>query len=255
MLRRVYPEPHDSTLAGDDVDSRTQAFEHAYRTGVWTSTGESVSGEGSSLAYTDELRRALPDALRGLGVRTLLDVPCGDWNWMSHVDLPVERYIGGDLLPAIVESNTARFGNARDEFRVIDLCVDALPAADLLLCRDALVHFSYTDIWRAISNILQADITYLAATTFHTTKKNTDLVTGIHWRYLNLEAAPFSFPPPLLSLREGSIERRLSVWRVGDLRASGLADEGARARENVALQIAADLPPQRRDQRIPQDPE
>jgi hypothetical protein len=202
----------------DNSESRIQAFERAFRTGVWTSTGESLSGAGSSLAYTENLRLALPGLLRDLSVRTLLDVPCGDWNWMSHVDLPVERYIGGDLVPAIVEENEARFASARNEFLVIDLCADPLPAADLLLCRDALVHFSYGDIWRAIANILDADITYFATTTFHLTRKNVDLVTGIQWRHLNLEAAPFQFPAPLLSLREGSIERRLSVWKVSDLR-------------------------------------
>jgi hypothetical protein len=226
MLRRLHPElyrrlqagPMERTLAGNELDSRAEAFEQAYRSGIWTSTGESLSGDGSSLAYTEELRRALPDALRELGVRTLLDVPCGDWNWMSQIDLPVERYIGGDLVPAVVEENEARFGNAQTEFRVIDLCVDALPAADLLLCRDALVHFSYADIWRAISNVLDSEITFLATTTFPGTKENADLVTGIHWRHLNLEAAPFRFPPPLRSLREGSEERRLGVWRVSELR-------------------------------------
>jgi hypothetical protein len=210
MIRRL-----DRQL--DELEGR-RAFEHAYRTGVWSSTGESVSGDGSSLAYTENLRRALPGALRELRVRTLLDVPCGDWNWMAHADLPVDRYIGGDVVPALVHENEARFGDARHVFRVLDLCADPLPAADLLLCRDALVHFSYADIWRAVTNILEAEITFLATTTFPMTNKNIDLATGIHWRHLNLEAAPLHFPPPLRALREGSIERRLSVWKVGDLR-------------------------------------
>jgi hypothetical protein len=218
LYRRLYVAPPGRTLAGDHVDSRAETFEQAYRTGIWTRTGESLSGEGSTLAYTEELRRALPDVLRALGVRTLLDVPCGDWNWMSQIDLPVERYIGGELVPAVVEENEARFGNARIEFRVIDLCVDPLPAADLLLCRDALVHFSYADIWRALENILAGEIAFLATTTFPGTKENADLVTGIHWRHLNLEAAPFRFPPPLLTLPEGSEERWLGIWRVSDLR-------------------------------------
>ncbi len=225
-IRRLHPEllrrlDADSDASGDsDRDARTHVFRAAYRTGIWSSTGESLSGAGSELAQTEELRHALPDALRELGVRTLLDVPCGDWNWISRVELPVERYIGGELLPALVEENQARFGSARNEFRVIDLCADPLPAADLLLCRAALIHFSYTDIWRAIAIVLEADITFLATTSHPTTKENSDLPTGIEWRPLNHEAEPFRFPPPLRSLPDGAHGRRLAIWKVGELRSA-----------------------------------
>ena len=141
-----------------------------------------------------------------------------DWNWMSQVELPVEKYIGGDLVPDVVAANQARFGNAHVEFRAFDLCADPLPPADLLLCRDALVHFSLADTWDAIDNILNAEIRLLATTTFPETSENIDIETGIHWRPLNLEAPPFSFPPCLGSLREGSSERQLSIWLVSDIR-------------------------------------
>ena len=216
-LLRV-PPPRFGPQSRMPADARSKVFGHAYKTRAWTSTGESLSGDGSSLAYTSELRRALPDMLKDLGVRTLLDIPCGDWNWMSQVDLPVEKYIGGDLVPNVVAANQARFGNAQVEFRVFDLCADPLPPADFLLCRDALVHFSLADTWDAIDNILNAEIRLFASTTFPETSENIDIETGIHWRPLNLEAPPFSFPPCLRSLREGSSERQLSVWLVSDIR-------------------------------------
>ena len=139
---------------------------------------------------------------------------------MSHVELPVERYIGGDLVPFVVESNAQRFGDDRHEFRVIDLCRDALPAADVLLCRDALIHFSHADVWRAIRNIARSDITFLATTTFPATTQNEDAGTGGTWRHLNLQAPPFCFPEPVTSLPEGynRSDQVLSIWRVDDLR-------------------------------------
>jgi hypothetical protein len=223
LLRRWYIRVINGRLGralGDLLGMRRRAFQTAYRLGMWTKTGESLSGDGSTLEATEQLRQALPDALRELNVSTFLDVPCGDWNWMSSLELPIDRYIGGDLLPSLVETNQRRFGDAGHEFRVIDLCRDELPAADFLLCRDALVHFSEADVWRALTTIAKADISFVALTTFPETKQNEDIRTGIGWRYLNLEAPPFDLPPPPMTLPEGfnRPDQVLGVWRVESLR-------------------------------------
>ena len=63
-----------------------QRFERIYSTNLW-SDPETRSGVGSSLDSTRVLRAELPKAMRSLGARTLLDVPCGDFSWMQHVDL------------------------------------------------------------------------------------------------------------------------------------------------------------------------
>ena len=43
--------------------------------------------------------------LKGLKVRRLLDAPCGDHNWMRHVDLDGIQYLGMDLVEDIVKHN------------------------------------------------------------------------------------------------------------------------------------------------------
>src|SRR4051812_10120929 len=68
-------------------------FTEIYRRQLWGS-GETVSGYGSTIAGTEPLRTALPLLLRKLGVRTLIDIPCGDFNWMRKVELEVDEYIG-----------------------------------------------------------------------------------------------------------------------------------------------------------------
>ena len=208
-----------SSAVSDRLKMRHRRFDEAFRTGAWTDTGESASGDGSSLAATEKLRAALPRAIEELAVKTLLDVPCGDWNWMSQVDLPLERYIGGDIVSPLIRQNQERFSDPRRTFLLIDLCIDELPAADLLLCRDAFIHFSYTDIWRAIANVKDAGITYIATTTFPATETNTDQLTGIPWRPINLEAAPFSFPQPFMKISDhfNRPDQILAFWQVSDL--------------------------------------
>jgi hypothetical protein len=198
-------------------------FRDIYRRHHW-SGGESASGAGASLDQTRELRRSLPALLNELRVATLLDLPCGDYGWMRTLELPVDRYIGADLLPEIVEPLASALGDDRREFRVLDLTRDRLPHADLLLCRDCLVHLSYADIRRALGNAVESGIPYILTTTFPRCEANEDIVTG-DWRVIDLEGSPFHLPAPMRILNEGCTEgggvfadKSLGLWRTGQLR-------------------------------------
>jgi hypothetical protein len=205
------PEP-------DDV------FRDIYRRHHWSGS-RSASGAGASLDQTVGLRRSLPPLLAELGLVTMLDLPCGDFSWMRTVELPTQvRYIGADLLPEVVEPLAAEFGDDRHEFRVLDLTRDPLPPADLLFCRDCLVHLSFADIRRAIGNAVGSGIPYILTTTFPGSEANEDIVTG-DWRILDLERAPFHLPAPMRILNEGCTEgggafadKSLGLWRVEGLR-------------------------------------
>jgi hypothetical protein len=51
---------------------------------------ESVSGAAATLGETAVLRDALPQVFAALRVKTLLDIPCGDFHWMQLVDSDVD---------------------------------------------------------------------------------------------------------------------------------------------------------------------
>lgn len=200
--------------------SPTEAFRHAYETNLWAGK-ESPSGSGSSLDQTARLTAALPEICQHLDVRTLLDLPCGDGHWMSTIELPGVHYLGADLLPEIVARAATRRPDR--EFRVLDLTSSTLPAADLVLCRDCLVHLSFQDISRALANLRRAGIPWLLTTTFPGEPSNRDVTTG-DWRPVNLEQPPFRFSPPLQLILEGCTERdglfadkSLGLWRVAEL--------------------------------------
>ena len=198
-------------------------FRDIYRRHHWSGS-ESASGAGASLDQTRELRRSLPALLSELGVATMLDLPCGDYGWMRTFELPVDRYIGADLLPEVIEPLAAALGDDRREFRVLDLTRDPLPPADLLFCRDCLVHLSYAGIRRALGNAVRSGIPYVLTTTFPRGEANEDIVTG-DWRVIDLESAPFYLPAPMRILNEGCTEeggvfadKSLGLWRTEDLR-------------------------------------
>ena len=66
---------------------------------------ESASGAGSTLSWTKNLRAGLPILLKGLGIQTFLDVPCGDFNWAKEVNWGDVFYIGGDIVESLIEKN------------------------------------------------------------------------------------------------------------------------------------------------------
>ena len=184
---------------------------------------ESVSGSGSTLEQTMELRSQLPVLLKELGVRSMLDAPCGDFNWMRHLVAGIERYTGVDVVPDLIGANQRKYGDSIRQFRVADICRDPLACADLILCRDCLVHLSFADIARAIGNFRRSGSRYLLTTTFTDLQANVDIVTG-EWRPLNLVLPPFDFPRPERVLNERCSEgswsdKSLALWPLETIQA------------------------------------
>ena len=186
---------------------------------------ESLSGAGSSLAETESLRRRLPALFQRLGVTSLLDVPCGDFHWMSRLDLSGLSYVGADIVPGLIESNRQRFPPPL-EFRVLDVTADPLPNVDLILCRDLLIHLGTRDAARALANILRSGSRLLLASHYFDRMENLDIPSG-DFRPVNLTRAPFDFPPPAERLDEDSrledglyADRSMALWRLDELRRS-----------------------------------
>jgi hypothetical protein len=200
------------------VTSRADVFARVYESQAWGSS-ESGSGTGSEVRATGEVVVRLPAMLRRLGVRSLLDAPCGDWNWMRDVVLPVERYYGADIVPTVIDDLRSRFGDDRHEFLVADLTVDALPEVDAVLCRDCLVHVSFQDIGSIIENLRRTGATWLLLNTYPEITVNRNQFTGPSWRRLNFQLPPFGFPEPVESFPDGGDvdPSRLALWRLQDL--------------------------------------
>jgi len=184
---------------------------------------ESVSGPGSSLTRTAKLRRELPDLLQEIGAHTLLDAPCGDFNWMKDTRLGVERYIGGDIISDLITRNQKLHGNDETQFLLLDLTRDKLPLADVILCRDCLIHFSYRHIAAAIKNFKRSGSTYLLTNSYPSWSKNENIRTG-DFRPINLTLPPFNFPSPLKQIGEKFPEEQgqffgkiLGLWKLSDL--------------------------------------
>jgi hypothetical protein len=198
--------------------SPRDVFSEIYRRNMW-GYQETVSGGGSTLHYTERLRESLPGLLAELKIRTLLDVPCGDYHWLSQVDIGVDRYVGGDVVPDLIGDLQKRYGKSDRDFSVIDLCNDALPTADLLLCRDCMMHLAEDMVFSALANILRSTVQFVLLTNYPE-GTNRSISTG-DWFTINLCSPPYNLPQPERALDDWVPpydRRQLALWSTDTLR-------------------------------------
>jgi SAM-dependent methyltransferase len=171
--------------------SLRETFTEIYEKNLWASP-ESVSGGGSEMQNTKVIRNELPVLIQKFGIESILDIPCGDWNWMKSVDLCGASYIGADIVEPLIGLNKANHQNV--DFRVLDITKDELPKVDLIFTRDCLGHLSNDNVLRAIRNCKESGAKYLLATSFTKFNHNNDITDG-GWKCINLMIDPFFLNP------------------------------------------------------------
>jgi hypothetical protein len=173
-----------------------------------------VSGPGSdhgsgSVAHTALLlHRFIPE----LGVRTLADIPCGDFHWMGQtlIQHPGVEYVGYDIVEPLIARN-GRMHPGRS-FVVLDIVTEVPPRADLILCKDLVNHLYERDVRSALRNMVASGSTWLLITS-NTGYENLELemlAPGAS-RELDLAAPPYDLPPPVYG------DHYLSLWRLADV--------------------------------------
>jgi hypothetical protein len=77
-------------------------------------------------------------------------------------------YAGIDIVPPLIAANVIRVerGELAGRFLTTDITKDALPSANVILCRDCLVHLSFENIGRVIKRFRASGARWMPATTF-----------------------------------------------------------------------------------------
>jgi SAM-dependent methyltransferase len=216
VLAHVRFQSDRTAFLGLDLAAR---FHRIYKTNLWGAVG-SVSGLGSEKDATAHLRHDFPNLLRKLGARSLLDAPCGDGGPFVNIDLGMP-YTGIDIVPELIaglRSDAEKAASGR-RYMCADITCDPVPRADAVLCRDCLVHLSFSHIMAAVSNFRRSGSEWLITTTFPKLGENVDCEDG-DWRALNFELSPFQWGRPAFLLNEGCTEgeggwadKSLAAWR------------------------------------------
>jgi hypothetical protein len=187
------------SLARGQRLSLADRFTEVYERNLWGDS-QSFSGPGSRIesAPVREALDALERVIAAYGIRSIVDVPCGDFNWMPAflVNHPDIDYIGLDIVAPLIARNSAKFPACK--FAVLDLTKAIPPTADLIFCKDLFAHLIELDVFACLQNIRRSGATYfLASNNFG--YKNTELPhnKGGTNRHLDLAAPPYRLPAPM----------------------------------------------------------
>jgi hypothetical protein len=206
----------------NDMSSTSDVFATIAANLVWGG-GETICGPGSTLRETEKLRRELPELLTKLGIRTIVDAPCGDRNWIRKLEYIFDKYVGIDIVPKILNRIEQTFLPINYSVQLGNLITDTLPKVDAVFCRDCLGHLTNGQISRALRNFKDSGVKYLLTTTFPDHTNNPDVEQG-DWRPVNLQAPPFGLPMPIDILHEREhdaddpcCDKAIGVWRLEDI--------------------------------------
>lgn len=159
---------------------------------------ETSSGYGSTLNLTKTVRSFLTNTILKYNIKSILDLGCGDFNWMSKIDLSNINYTGYDCHEQLIKENTIKYGKDNIKFECKDILNCNYPEVDLILCRDVMFHLNQSLAEKLLSKIKQSNSIFLLATTFPNNIKNFSQIkisSGIkewYFHMINLDIEPFN---------------------------------------------------------------
>lgn len=129
-------------------DDAERIFTEIYDTGYWgrNSEGKGFSGPGSTVENAAPYVSFLENFIYANDVKSVVDVGCGDWTFSQHIRWGDVQYTGYDIVKSVIEANQLKFASPTIKFlhgNAIDI---ELPEADLLICKDVLMHLTNEDI-------------------------------------------------------------------------------------------------------------
>ena len=201
--------------------SNAKRFDFIYKTNYWKSSFiGSRSGRGSDFETTEKIRVSLSNFIKKNEIKSILDIPCGDFYWIPLIGLDNISYFGADIVDDLIKLNEKKFKEPNLKFLKLDITQDKLPEVDLIFSRDCLVHLDDKEIFSTISNIRKTKADYFATTIFVERFDNNKSKLSDNWRPINLTKDPFNLGNPDFILDDSNNnqkDKRIAIWKISNI--------------------------------------
>lgn len=134
------------------------AYSNFYSRGMWLSmSGESKSGLGSTLIYSESYSENLIKLIKKYNIKKIFDTSCGDWFWMKNIKEHFEHYIGNDICKELIIENKKKYESDNIKFSNNDMLSQMQLynnlEFDLIICRHTFEHLPTEYNLRCISEM------------------------------------------------------------------------------------------------------
>jgi hypothetical protein len=195
-------------------------FTRMAATGAWGSP-ETPCGPGSTLDACKGILERLPEWIRAHQIRSIADLGCGDFHWMSHLDLSGLQYDGYDVVRFLVGRNAVKHGRDNVRFHHADLTEPIVLHADLVILKDVLIHLPTIPALEILGHVISNKPRFLASTTSPGWPVSNRACMRIgEFSPIDLEAEPFSLGAPVDAVdvphRADTTIKRFALWRLSE---------------------------------------
>jgi len=194
--------------------SDTNIFSRIYKNDKWTKG----SGPGSTIENTVEYRKLLQDYFNDHRFRTIIDLGCGDFQFMKLINIPSNKtYKGIDVVHEVIEEDKKLYGKENVQFYFINDLYDIkqgdkLFRGDLLIIKDVLMHLPNAKVQYFIDKILpNFKYALITDTVIPNDNMNKDILTG-QWRPVDITAPPFNLENVVTIMDYEKATNREKYW-------------------------------------------
>jgi SAM-dependent methyltransferase len=215
--RRLRPPPR----------SAREVFTEVYVRNQW-GPDKFDSGPGSRGEPANIFTECVINFIKLHNIKVVVDLGCGDFAVGARIAPECERYIGVDVVPALIERNRTMFGAANIDFVSLDITKDRLPNGDLCLIRQVMQHLSNSQISRILRKVSMFPHVIVAE---HYPKiegmPNIDIEAGGSTRIYRDSAVYLDKPPFSVSKLSLIAEAKMDPPVIGSLRIFHLSSTSA----------------------------
>lgn len=195
-------------------------FTRMAATGAWGSA-ETPCGPGSTIEACKGILERLPEWIRTHQIRSIADLGCGDFHWMSRLDLSGLEYDGYDVVRFLIERNVQKHGRDNIRFHHVDLTEPIVFHADLVILKDVLIHLPTVQAMEILGHVLSSRPRLLASTTSPGWPVSSRACMKIgEFSPIDLEAEPFRLGAPLdaveVPYRAQNPAKRFALWKLSE---------------------------------------
>ena len=225
-LRKFFVSFFFQSLPIKSQKLRKIVFTSIYKSNHWVqgdkvldSSKISVSGHGSNIDTEQffNLKKNILRFIQDYEIKTLLDMPCGDFLWMNELLKNKEiDYLGVDIVDELINENLIKYGNVNINFLSGDVVnFYTKKEFDLVFIRDLFIHIDNSSIIKIIENIKKMNIKYLGFTNYNN-KINNNVIIGKH-RKINMLIEPFNLQEPMFKFQDFEKDKFMFFYKIKDL--------------------------------------